>query len=685
MNLRAAGSWLVVDAIEDALRQSGAALFDEGFQLDSSLNWVFGESIEGEIDAVVPLWSGGGHAVFAQPGFVFWTGLADEERIDGNLGVVYRTGLTSNVIGGASVFYDRDFQQGHSRVSFGADVQSGFFHGAANYYQPLSDEQDGREGFIEEALRGMDFRLALQRDVMRVSGNLGYWRFEGDDSVEADWEISYGLDAGVRIFPGVFLEGGWEHHDEDVSIDSRWNAGLAFRFSLPDFKGASYGDGSMSSNLYQIVEREKRILYEERVAGPSVSLARAEGQSANLREDNDNPAGIQIRLSEVLEEDVTLYLVGNGTATYGASADYQVSIGNETCDAVTMGNCEVTIPMGSTSADVMVAAREDGGGEPAETIVLSVVIASAGDTGLMLGNPSSLTLTIDADPTAGFVLSSSRVAEPATGTIEHRIAVSLSASPAAAVALDAGFHLDGTAGPADDYNATDQQKRVVFAAGATGDDLVQEVILIINSDDEVEDDETIVLTLADSSDSLTSNGNNFTLEGMRHVVTILDNGQPEEPAATMPAISLNYSGSTNIAEGTQLRLRLDLSESLSDDVTVNLVATGTAMYGASFSAGHDWRLRYRVIPQGETILSNFDVLDDNNLSLARDCGGITGSDCGITIGAGSTIVDIQIEAHLDPRTEPNETIMLSFDIPSASRNLIESGNPSTQNFNIPAN
>ena len=153
----------------------------------------------------------------------------------------------------------------------------------------------------------------------------------------------------------------------------------------------------------------------------------------------------------------------------------------------------------------------------------------------------------------------------------------------------------------------------------------------------------------------------------------------------MPAISLNYSGSTNIAEGTQLRLRLDLSESISDDVTVNLVATGTATYGASVSAGHDWRLRYRVIPQGEAVLSNFDVLDGNGLSLARDCGGITGSDCGITIGAGSTIVDIQIEAHLDPRTESNETIMLSVDIPSASRNLIESGNPSTQNFNIPAN
>ena len=605
LNLRAASSRLVVDTIEDALRQGGNALFDEGFQIDSSLNWVFGENIEGEIDAVVPLWSGGGHAVFAQPGFVSWTGLADEERIDGNLGIAYRTGLAEDVIGGASIFYDRDFKQGHSRISLGADVQSGFFHGATNYYQPLSDEEDGREGFVEEALRGMDFRFAVQRDIMRASANLGYWRFEGDDSVEADWKISYGMDAGIRVFPGVFIEGGWEHHDEDVSLDSRWNAGLAFRFSLPDFKGASYGDGSMSSNLYQIVEREKRILYEERVKGPSVTIARAQRESGNLREDNDEPASIQIRLSEALEEDVVLNLVGSGTATYGASADYQVSVVGTACNAVTMENCQVTIPMGSTSADVMVIAREDGGSEPAETIILSVAIASAGNTGLMLGSPSSLTLTIDADPTAGFVLSSSTVEEPETGTIEHRIAVSLSASPTAIVVLDASFDTeDSGAEITDDYNSSDQQRRVVFAADATGDDLVQEVVLTINADEEVESDETIVLTLTDSNDSLTSNGNNFTIENARHIVTILDNDEPNtinfnrqmltlpeddggvlanfaafsinlsSPLPTSANININFGG--NAEDGDYL---IEISEN--DKATGSAYANGVLTIGAN--------------------------------------------------------------------------------------------------------
>ena len=162
-----------------------------------------------------------------------------------------------------------------------------------------------------------------------------------------------------------------------MSLDSRWNAGLALRFSLPDFKGASYGDGSASSNLYRIVEREKRILYEERVAGPTVSLAR--GESGNLEENDDSSASIQVRLSEAFEEDVTLNLVGSGSATYGTDNDWSLSVGGTNCAEVpSRANCNVTVAAGETTADVMITVHEDGGGESSETIVLSIMIASQG-------------------------------------------------------------------------------------------------------------------------------------------------------------------------------------------------------------------------------------------------------------------------------------------------------------------
>ena len=369
LDLRAVGSQLVVETIEDALRQGGLALFDEGFQLDSSLNWVFGETIEGEVDVVVPLWNGGRHVIFVQPGVIFWTGFEEEERIDGNIGVVYRAEIANGVIGGGSVFYDYDFQYGHSRVGGGIDLQSGIFQGALNYYHPLSDVEDGREGFVEEALRGMDLRVALEREVMRVGANLSYWRFEGDEDVKGDWKPSYGFDAGIRIVPGVFLEGGWERHDETVSLDQRWNAGLAFRFSLPGFEGASYGDGRRVSNLWKPVEREKRILYEERVGIPRVNLtamtARVDEPAAGASE----TAVVMADLGKALEEDVTLHIMVAETSTatlgtdftYGhkvyeldtATGEQSAPAGDATpCPEDTAMACEVMIPAGVTRFDI---------------------------------------------------------------------------------------------------------------------------------------------------------------------------------------------------------------------------------------------------------------------------------------------------------------------------------------------
>ena len=158
LNLRETGSQIVVETIENALRQGGLTLLGEGFQLDSLLSYHSGdnEGIQGDLDVVIPLWNTGRHVIFTQPGFVFWKGLEEEERFDGNIGLVYRAELTRNLIAGASIFYDHDFQIGHSRISGGLDLQSGFFRFGANYYHPLSEVEDGREGFVEEALSRMD-------------------------------------------------------------------------------------------------------------------------------------------------------------------------------------------------------------------------------------------------------------------------------------------------------------------------------------------------------------------------------------------------------------------------------------------------------------------------------------------------------------------------------------------------
>ena len=663
---------MVVETIEGTLRQGGLALFDEGFQLDSSLNYVFGESIEGEVDLVVPLWSGNGHAVFAQPGFVFWTGLVDQERIDGNLGVVYRTGLTEDFIGGISAFYDRDFEKGHSRASFGADVQSGFFHGAANYYQPLSDEEDGREGFIEEALRGVDFRLAFQRDVMRVSGNLGYWHFERDNNEGSDWNISYGLNAGIRVFPGVFLEGGWERHDEDLSLDSRWNAGLAFRFSLPDFKGTGYGDGSMSSNLWQIVEREKRILYEERVAGPSVSLDRREGESGNLRE--GGAANIQVRLDEVLEENVTLNLVGGGTATYGMDNDWSMSVGGMDCASVAGMGCQVTISAGETVGDaVVVSVNEDGRGESSETIILSVEIDSAGDTGLIFGN-SRLVLVIAEDlplPTVSLSATNTNITEGSTEVmtvtlseaVGEDITLNLVGGGTATYGTSSDWHLHNGTSDCDSASGTSCQ--VTISAGSTTTAVGLTISILANSDSDSDSGETAIITVEVDSRSanLVQTGSQSSL-----TFTIDDLQSP-------PTVSLNYGGSATVQEGTSQRLTINLSESLSENVVLNLVGGGTAAYGQRAFGGDDWLLQFRVLPAGQ-------APDTSTTLNVASCPGIAGTSCQVTISAGSTVVDVQIATHSDATSDSGETIMLSLEIASADNTNLMLGSPSSQTITV---
>ena len=397
LDLRETGSRLVVETIEDALRVGGLALLGEGFQLDSSLNWVSGETIEGEIDVVVPLWSRGGHVVFTQPGMVFWPGIEEQGRADGNFGVVYRTPVGFNAVGGASVFYDHDFLVGHSRISLGADIQRGYLHGSANYYQPLGDEEEGRTGYMESALRGMDARLVYERRRMRVSGNLGYWEYEGIGGGEGDWELSYGLDAGIRIRKGVFVEAGYEKH-EDASIEDRFNLGVALKFSLPGFEGASYGDGSRSANLYKIVEREKRILYEEkREIGPPVVSFRAMPEGQTLVEGGTLDA--LLTLSRPLEENVTLNIVARGTAMHGLPYEWDMvqrvpaGVGDP---VLCINPCPVTFAAGQTSAGIQFTASSGTGGK---TIDARIEIPAEFEHLVELGDQTRLDLTIAPYPT----------------------------------------------------------------------------------------------------------------------------------------------------------------------------------------------------------------------------------------------------------------------------------------------
>ena len=271
--LRDTGSRMLVDAVEGALREGGLSFFDEGFQIDSSIGWTAGESVHGTLDATLPLWlsrgaRGTGGGLLLQPGAIFWSGYEEQERLDTNVGLVIRRIFSPDLVGGVSVFYDRNLERKLGRVGGGLDIQGEVFTGGLNYYHPLDGEwSKGRVNYEERAMQGMDARVGLATEYAHFEGSMGLWRFEGEEEEASRWRPVYGLKAGVRVLPGLFLEAGYEYHNSEDSLGSRWNMGLGLRFDLPGLQGSGSGSsGYAKPDPWQVVGREKRILYEERLA-----------------------------------------------------------------------------------------------------------------------------------------------------------------------------------------------------------------------------------------------------------------------------------------------------------------------------------------------------------------------------------------------------------------------------------
>ena len=402
--LRSASSRILVGTIEDALRQGGLA-FNENFRLDSSVGWAWGEGFAGEFDAVVPvpLFSpdpGGAEkrerALFVQPGLVFWPGLGEEKRIDGNLGLVYRQRAADNLIAGGSLFYDHSFEYGQQRLGVGIDVQGEILRAGLNYYHPLSDDwTEGRTDYEEQILQGGDFRLGVAWRLVQLDASVGVWRFEGEEEEEkAKWRPSFSVDAGVRVLPGVFLEAGYEQHDEDDSFGSRWNTGVAIRFTLPGLDGAAALSDSVSApDPFKPVEREKRILYEEREAAAKPVLLEPRDENGRLLRSSSIEEGSTVtitgRLEEalpvpavlelVIDEDASSTDLGDdflyGHKVYMLDADTGMQSAPSDATNCPAATCDMMIPEGVTRFDVEIEILDDDSTDPEEVpeeIVLRV-------------------------------------------------------------------------------------------------------------------------------------------------------------------------------------------------------------------------------------------------------------------------------------------------------------------------
>ncbi|MCY4053456.1 MAG: inverse autotransporter beta domain-containing protein, partial [Hyphomicrobiales bacterium] len=526
-SLRNTASRMLVDTIEDAVRSGGIALFEDRFRLDSSISWVLDESVHGEIDAVFPVWGeeygdGTGSALFMQPGVVIWNGLEGAERVDANFGLVLRTHLDKDTAVGGSLFFDYDFRRGHRRLGVGVDAQSGVLQANVNYYHPLSDWRKGREGFEEQALQGADFRLGLALDRVRLDGSLGVWRFEGErEQARRDWHTSHQFTGEYRVFPGVFLQGGYEHHNTDDSLGSRWNAGLAFRFSLPGFEGSDSGGGRVAvPDLWRLVEREKRVLYEERF-DIIPAVARIETSIATLAE-GDDPFTMRFDFDKPLEREVTVVFAATARSSADAG-DYALS-GAATVTPPTIsgtsqgvrgqgeqgqgvvavgaqtngegGRLEMVLPQYTSSMTLTITITNDDISETDEIIELAATTTGANSRYARLDGLVRITIPRNDDYTIGFASPSSRVDEGAGAVTTHLLLRLGRPAPAGGVPISVS-----ASGQTSDITFTSPTTVTVPAGTDEGvvAQSVASVAVTVNADTIGERAEEVVFTIARGS------------------------------------------------------------------------------------------------------------------------------------------------------------------------------------------
>jgi subtilisin family serine protease len=176
------------------------------------------------------------------------------------------------------------------------------------------------------------------------------------------------------------------------------------------------------------------------------------------------------------------------------SADYEVTGGTATGDGVdyTLASGTVSFAVGQTTATISVPTTADTVADPAETVIVKLVGASAGS---IIGSPDTTSLTIVDNDVAGAVQFSAAafsVAEPVGATVTATIKVTRSGGAASGVTVDYAV-TGGTATAGGDYDPL-APGTLTFGAGET----MKPITIVLRPDALVEGDEAVVLTLSNA-------------------------------------------------------------------------------------------------------------------------------------------------------------------------------------------
>ncbi|MFL2723577.1 MAG: Calx-beta domain-containing protein, partial [Gammaproteobacteria bacterium] len=299
---------------------------------------------------------------------------------------------------------------------------------------------------------------------------------------------------------------------------------------------------------------------------------------------------ITVDLSAASSNDITVNYALTGTAT-GSGTDYTLADGT------------LTISAGATSGTITIAGIvDDTSVEGSETIILTL----SSPSNATLGSDSVHTYTIsdnDGTPTVAFS-STSSVDSESVSTRSVEIVMPFASDND----IQVDYSVAGTAtGSGTDYTLANGTLTIL--AGATTGTIT---ITSIVDDSLDESNETIVITL--------SNPTNASLgTDIVHTLIINDDDSP-------PVIDFNSTSSSGDEATSSQLITVDLSNTSSQDVTVNYIVTGTAT-----GSGTDYTLANGTL----------------------------------TISAGATSGTITIDSIVDDSiSEANETVIVTLSSPS---------------------
>ncbi|MDZ4783874.1 MAG: Calx-beta domain-containing protein [Planctomycetia bacterium] len=240
-----------------------------------------------------------------------------------------------------------------------------------------------------------------------------------------------------------------------------------------------------------------------------------------MADERSGTSRLTVQLSQALDEDVSIPLTFSGTAQ---AQDYSGAIS------------ALTIRAGSLAAEIAVQLVNDSLDEPSE----AVVVTSGATPGVLLGSPSSHTLTIlDDDPTPRVEFETTSTTTAAEETTVVRVAALADALSASDISIPLNWSGNATKGQ--DYSVS--ANSIIIPAGSR----IGFAYITMADDTQAELVETLTLTMGTPTNALLKPAIPFgPAPKMSHTVTI--------PANDLPTVVFSMTSHARVESPVQISI-----------------------------------------------------------------------------------------------------------------------------------